>query len=88
MAELEAEMRITDGQKRASWRKVFKYGPEGRKAYLVAALQAFQQASGINFITGYGVVFFFSVGVGNPFFHHYYVKLHRISRPLAFTDTG
>ena len=68
MAELEAEIRITEGQKRASWRNVFKYGPEGRKAYLLFALQAFQQASGINFITGYGVVFFFSVGVQNPFF--------------------
>jgi SP family sugar:H+ symporter-like MFS transporter len=30
-------------------------------------LQAFQQASGINFITGYGVVFFFAVGIDSVY---------------------
>jgi SP family sugar:H+ symporter-like MFS transporter len=28
---------------------------------------AFQQASGINFITGYGIVFFVAIGIKNPF---------------------
>jgi SP family sugar:H+ symporter-like MFS transporter len=51
----------------SSWRDLFTWGPEGRKAYLGFALQEFQQASGINFITGYGIVFFFAIGIENPF---------------------
>ncbi|CZR63733.1 related to MFS monosaccharide transporter [Phialocephala subalpina] len=55
-----------DGRE-SSWKNVFTWGPEGRKAYLGFALQAFQQASGINFITGYGIVFFIAIGIDNPF---------------------
>ncbi|KAG9949566.1 general substrate transporter, partial [Aureobasidium melanogenum] len=51
----------------SSWRGIFTWGPEGRKAYLGCALQALQQATGINFITGYGIVFFFQIGIDNPF---------------------
>ncbi|KAG9958768.1 general substrate transporter, partial [Aureobasidium melanogenum] len=51
----------------SSWRSIFTWGPEGRKAYLGCALQALQQATGINFITGYGIVFFFQIGIDNPF---------------------
>ncbi|GAM35494.1 hypothetical protein TCE0_017r03874 [Talaromyces pinophilus] len=51
----------------SSWRELFTWGPEGRKAYIGMALQAWQQASGINFITGYGIVFFSTIGITNSF---------------------
>lgn len=54
-------------RRESSWRDVFTWGPEGRKAYLGFSLQAFQQASGINSITGYGIVFFIAIGIDNPF---------------------
>ncbi|THY13519.1 general substrate transporter [Aureobasidium pullulans] len=51
----------------SSWLDLLKWGPEGRKAWLGFSLQALQQATGINFVTGYGIVFFFAVGIENPF---------------------
>jgi MFS transporter, SP family, sugar:H+ symporter len=36
-------------------------------AYSFLPILAFQQASGINFITGYGIVFFVAIGIKNPF---------------------
>jgi len=67
----------------SSWVSLLKWGPEGRKAYLGFSLQgtvkvhlkhanadrmtAWQQATGINFITGYGIVFFIQVGIKNAF---------------------
>lgn len=51
---------------KGSWRDLCKWGPEARKAYLGFALQAFQQGSGVNFIVGYGVIFFSTVGIKNP----------------------
>ncbi|KAH8659773.1 sugar transporter [Xylariales sp. PMI_506] len=54
-------------QEGSTWSSVFKSGPERRKAYLGFAIQALQQASGINFITGYGVYFFTVIGIKNAF---------------------
>jgi MFS transporter, SP family, sugar:H+ symporter len=51
----------------SSWRSIFSWGPEGRKAYLACSMQAWSQASGINFIVSYGVVFFVDVGIDNPY---------------------
>ncbi|OJI82496.1 hypothetical protein ASPTUDRAFT_172682 [Aspergillus tubingensis CBS 134.48] len=50
-----------------SWRELLHWHQDGRKAYLGMALQAWQQASGINFITSYGIVFFSAIGMTNSF---------------------
>ncbi|KAJ5937820.1 general substrate transporter [Penicillium verhagenii] len=57
------EERQTEG----SWMDLLKWNVDGRKAYLGMALQAWQQASGINFITSYGIVFFSAIGMTNSF---------------------
>ncbi|KAJ5658343.1 general substrate transporter [Penicillium longicatenatum] len=57
------EERRTEG----SWIDLLKWNADGRKAYLGMALQAWQQASGINFITSYGIVFFSAIGMTNSF---------------------
>ncbi|KAJ5459614.1 general substrate transporter [Penicillium daleae] len=49
------------------WKDLLKWNMDGRKAYLGIALQAWQQGSGINFITSYGIVFFSAIGMTNSF---------------------
>ncbi|RAH50374.1 sugar porter family MFS transporter [Aspergillus brunneoviolaceus CBS 621.78] len=51
----------------SSWGDLFKWKVDGRKTYLGCSIQAFQQASGINFITSYGIVFFSQIGITNSF---------------------
>lgn len=67
MSAIQSAVGLEERDKTASWLDLFKWGPEGRKAYLGFALQALQQASGINFITSYGVVFFTDIGITNSF---------------------
>ncbi|EEA26287.1 sugar transporter, putative [Talaromyces marneffei ATCC 18224] len=56
--DIEYIVRTIEEEQRhdSSWRELLTWGPEGRKAYIGMALQAWQQASGINFITGYAVL--------------------------------
>ncbi|KAJ5702696.1 general substrate transporter [Penicillium malachiteum] len=61
--QLIEEERVSAG----SWEDLLTWNIDGRKAYLGMALQAWQQASGINFITSYGVVFFTAIGITNSF---------------------
>uniref|UniRef100_A0A093VIF4 Putative glucose transporter rco-3 n=1 Tax=Talaromyces marneffei PM1 TaxID=1077442 RepID=A0A093VIF4_TALMA len=67
--DIEYIVRTIEEEQRhdSSWRELLTWGPEGRKAYIGMALQAWQQASGINFITGYGIVFFSTIGITNSF---------------------
>ncbi|CAK7217087.1 hypothetical protein SCUCBS95973_003032 [Sporothrix curviconia] len=51
----------------SSWIGILRSSVELRKAYLGCALQALQQGTGINFITGYGPYFFTVIGIENPF---------------------
>ncbi|KAJ6013841.1 sugar transporter [Penicillium herquei] len=61
--QLIEEERMSAG----SWKDLLTWNIDGRKAYLGMALQAWQQASGINFITSYGLVFFEAIGITNSF---------------------
>ncbi|KAJ5959867.1 general substrate transporter [Penicillium vulpinum] len=63
MTQLIEEERRVEG----SWRDLLSWNVDGRKAYLGMALQAWQQASGINFITSYGIIFFETIGITNSF---------------------
>ncbi|PYH96660.1 general substrate transporter [Aspergillus ellipticus CBS 707.79] len=56
-----------DQRSESSWKDLLKWKADGRKAYLGLAIQAWQQASGINFITSYGIVFFTAIGMTNSF---------------------
>ncbi|KAJ5291302.1 general substrate transporter [Penicillium angulare] len=79
---------IKDRVPKSSWKDMFNWNTDGRKAYLGMALQgkeavklitilnplwlirfniAWQQASGINFITSYGILFFNAIGITNSF---------------------
>ncbi|OOF99286.1 hypothetical protein ASPCADRAFT_504730 [Aspergillus carbonarius ITEM 5010] len=62
-----SEMIEEERRMESSWRDLLRWNPDGRKAYLGMALQAWQQASGINFITSYGIVFFTAIGMTNTF---------------------
>lgn len=66
----------------SGWKAIFSWGPEGRKAYLACAMQAWSQASGINFIVSYGVVFFTGIGISNPYLIN--IGLYLVTLPGIF----
>ena len=67
LADLQAVIGDAESIGTGTWKDLFRWGPEGRKAYLGFALQALQQGTGINFITGYGIVFFVAIGITNAY---------------------
>ncbi|KAK4949970.1 hypothetical protein LTR10_011812 [Elasticomyces elasticus] len=82
VAIIKGSIEADEATGRSSWREIFRWGPEGRKAYLGMALQALQQATGINFITGYGIVFFFQIGFKTAFLIQ--IGLYLIANPALW----
>ncbi|KAJ5097386.1 general substrate transporter [Penicillium angulare] len=89
-SQIQDIMQLIDKDRvsKGSWKDMFYWNTDGRKAYLGMALQgeeavkltriinifwligfniAWQQASGINFITSYGILFFKAIGITNSF---------------------
>ncbi|KAJ5627838.1 general substrate transporter [Penicillium lividum] len=71
-------------QTEGSWMDLLKWNADGRKAYLGMALQAWQQASGINFITSYGIVFFVTIGFTNSFLIQ--IGLYLVAMPAVWLN--
>ncbi|CAI7638585.1 unnamed protein product [Penicillium glandicola] len=80
ITQLIEEERLVEG----SWKDLLVWNADGRKAYLGMALQAWQQASGINFITSYGIVFFETIGITNSFLIQ--IGLYLVAMPAVWLN--